>query len=68
MMWNVAAGVIIGGSVLAVVAQGIGFYTYSAKVGWPFQAGYKAIGGLLVLLGLGAAVWVIFFKAGPQIM
>jgi hypothetical protein len=68
MMWDVAAGVIIGGAVLAMVAQGIGFYTYSAKVGWPHQAGYKAFGALIVFVGLCAALWVIFFKAGQQIM
>jgi hypothetical protein len=53
MMWDVAAGVIIGGGVLGLIAAGL-----AAADKEQLAVGYGAL-----LAGLALAVWVVFFKA-----
>jgi hypothetical protein len=60
--WDVAAGIIIGGGVLAILIQSIGFFTYRSGMA-AFDQSVKAMGILVALVGLGLAVWIIFFKA-----
>ena len=52
MMWDVAAGVIIGGGALGLIAAG-----FAAVSKEEVAAGYGA-----VLAGIALAVWAVFFK------
>lgn len=61
MIWNTAAGIIIGGGVLVLIVGGlVGAERYNTDDGIT-AAG---CGSLIVsLIGFAIAVWVVFFKA-----
>jgi hypothetical protein len=59
MVWNVAAGIIIGGLALGLVYVGV------AAQGEAYKHGNESFDGgwILALAGAGLSVWVVFFKA-----
>lgn len=63
MTWDIAAGILIGGGILALFGLASGFFTYRSGLGAGFDQGPKALGGIVALLGVVLAAWVIFFKA-----
>ena len=62
MVWDVAAGVIIGGAVLGLPVLGLALEGQAKREGNDnFGHGY-----LMAAVGLGLGIWVLFFKAHFQ--
>jgi hypothetical protein len=63
MIWNTAAGIIIGGGVLLLFWLGVGIaggaYFYKDRKG-------EKVGLLINLVAIGIGAWIVFFKAHFQ--
>jgi hypothetical protein len=60
MIWNIAAGVIIGGCVLGLLGLGVREASVGSMQNEPGQIG---LGFLMMAAGIGLGAWVLFFKA-----
>ncbi|HET7086032.1 MAG TPA: hypothetical protein VFI23_14740 [Rhizomicrobium sp.] len=59
MVWDIAAGVVIGGATLGLVVLGVALEGEALKQG-NRDFGY---GWLMAAAGVGLGVWIVFFKA-----
>jgi hypothetical protein len=59
MVWDIAAGMIIGGLAIGLIYMGVALQGEAYRHG---DEGF-AFGWIIALAGLGLSVWVLFFKA-----
>jgi len=63
MIWDVAAGIIIGGGILGFLWLATVLLFCGSGVGGAFDRPAQVTGLLAMVFGLGLSAWVVFFKA-----
>lgn len=61
MIWNIAAGIIIGGGLLGLIVFAIVVMRYGRS--HPERKGLSEFGPFLLLFSVAAALWIVLAKA-----